>query len=244
MHVTDRTKVLLRFAELLLDRQDEVLDLIQLENGKARRHAFEEIIDVAQVSRYYARTAARYLRARRRAGALPALTQTWEYHHPKGVVGVISPWNYPLTLGISDALPALIAGNAVIAKPDGQTPYAAMWAAELLEEAGLPAGVLQVVTGSGPELGTPLIEHCDFLMFTGSTRVGRIVAAQAAARLTDYSMETRREERDPHPGRCRPHQGGTRIGAGGVLQHRSAVHLDGADVHRRRGLGQVRPAIR
>ena len=117
------------------------------------------------------------------------MTQTWEYHHPKGVIGVISPWNYPLTLGISDALPALVAGNAVIAKPDGQTPYTALWAAELLEEAGLPPGVLQVVTGSGPELGEPLIEHCDFLMFTGSTRVGRIVAAQAATRLTDYSME-------------------------------------------------------
>jgi acyl-CoA reductase-like NAD-dependent aldehyde dehydrogenase len=77
------------------------------------------------------------------------------------VVGVISPWNYPLTLGISDALPALIAGNAVIAKPDGQTPYAALWAAELLEEAGLPAGVLQVVTGSGPELGTPRVSGTD-----------------------------------------------------------------------------------
>ena len=62
-HVTDRSKVLLRFAERLLDRQDEVLDLIQLESGKARRHAFEEIIDVAQVSRYHARTAARYLQA-------------------------------------------------------------------------------------------------------------------------------------------------------------------------------------
>jgi len=186
---TERSKVLLRFATLLLDRQDEVLDLIQLENGKARRHAFEEIIDVAQVSRYYARSAPRYLQPHRRAGAFPALTQTWEHHHPKGVVGVISPWNYPLTLGISDALPALAAGNAVIAKPDSQTPYAALWAAELLEEAGLPKGVLQVVTGSGEELGTPVIEHCDFLMFTGSTQVGRIVAAQAAKRLIDYSME-------------------------------------------------------
>jgi succinate-semialdehyde dehydrogenase / glutarate-semialdehyde dehydrogenase len=188
-HVAERSKVLLRFATRVLDRQDEVLDLIQLENGKARLHAFEEVIDVAQTSRYYARTAPRYLQPRRRAGAIPALTQTWEYHRPKGVVGVISPWNYPLTLGISDALPALVAGNAVIAKPDSQTPYTALWAAELLEEAGLPAGVLQVVTGSGPELGTPLIEHCDFLMFTGSTRVGRIVAAQAAGRLIDYSME-------------------------------------------------------
>ena len=188
-HVTDRSAILLRFAELLLDRQDEVLDLIQLENGKARRHAFEEVIDVAQVSRYYARTAPGYLRPHRRAGALPALTQTWECHRPKGVVGMLCPWNYPLTLGISDALPALAAGNTVIVKPDGQTPYSALWAAELLEEAGLPPGVLQVVTGPGPELGTPLIEHCDFLMFTGSTRVGRIVATLAAERLMDYSME-------------------------------------------------------
>ncbi|HEY1347967.1 MAG TPA: succinic semialdehyde dehydrogenase [Streptosporangiaceae bacterium] len=186
---TQRSKLLLRFATLLLGRQAEVLDLIQLESGKARRHAFEEVIDVAQVCRYYARTAPRYLRPHRRAGALPVLTQTWEYRRPKGVVGVISPWNYPLTLGISDALPALAAGNAVIAKPDSQTPYTALWAAELLEEAGLPPGVLQVVTGSGPELGAPLIEHCDFLMFTGSTSTGRLVAAQAARRLIDYSME-------------------------------------------------------
>ena len=185
----DRSAVLLRFATLLLDRQDEVLDLIQLENGKARRHAFEEVIDVAQVSRYYARTGPAFLRPRRRAGALPALTQTWEYHHPKGVVGVISPWNYPLTLGVSDTLPALVAGNAVLAKPDSQTPYTALWAAELLAEAGLPPGVLQVVTGSGADLGTPVIEHSDFLMFTGSTGVGRTVAAQAAGRLIDFSME-------------------------------------------------------
>ncbi len=185
----ERAAVLLRFATRLLDRQDEVLDLIQLENGKARAHAFEEIIDVAQTSRYYARTAPRYLRTHRRAGAFPALTQTWERHPPKGVVAVISPWNYPLTLGISDALPALAAGNAVIAKPDSQTPYTALWAAEQLAEAGLPAGVLQVVTGSGPDLGTPLIDHCDFLMFTGSTRTGRVVATQAAGRFIDYSME-------------------------------------------------------
>ncbi len=188
-HAAERSQVLLRFATRLLDRQDEVLDLIQLENGKARAHAFEEVIDVAQTSRYYARTAPRYLRPHRRAGALPALTQTWELHHPKGVVAVISPWNYPLTLGIGDALPALLAGNAVIAKPDSQTPYTALWAAELLEEAGLPPGVLQVVTGPGADLGAPLIEHCDFLMFTGSTRTGRVVAAQAARRLVGYSME-------------------------------------------------------
>jgi succinate-semialdehyde dehydrogenase / glutarate-semialdehyde dehydrogenase len=187
--VAERARVLLRFASLVLNRQREGLDLIQLENGKARRHAFEEVIDVAQTSRYYARTAPRLVRPQRRAGALPVLTRTWEYHHPKGVVGVISPWNYPLTLGVSDALPALAAGNAVVTKPDSQTPYSALWAADLLREAGLPEGVLQVVTGSGSELGPPLIEHCDFVMFTGSTATGRTVATQAAQRLIDYSME-------------------------------------------------------
>ena len=242
--VAERSKVLLRFAKLLLDRQDEVLDLIQLENGKARGHAFEEIIDVAQVSRYYARTAPRYLQPHRRAGAFPALTQTWEYHHPRGIVGVISPWNYPLTLGISDALPALAAGNAVIAKPDSQTPYTALWAAELLEEAGLPVGVLQVVTGSGQELGTPVIENSDFLMFTGSTGVGRIVAAQAAGRLIDYSMELGGKNAilvlaDADLGKTV-----RRGGASGLLQHRSAVHLDGTDVCRRGCLGRVHPALR
>jgi succinate-semialdehyde dehydrogenase/glutarate-semialdehyde dehydrogenase len=187
--VDERVAVLRRFHDLVLDRQDEVLDLIQLENGKARRHAFEEILDVAMDARYYANTAAGYLKPKRRQGAQLALTKVWELHHPKGLVGVISPWNYPLTLGISDALPAIVAGNAVLTKPDAQTPYAALWAVELLEEAGMPPGLVQVVTGSGAELGTPIIESSDFLMFTGSTAVGRAVAAQAGQHLIDCSME-------------------------------------------------------
>jgi succinate-semialdehyde dehydrogenase/glutarate-semialdehyde dehydrogenase len=187
--VKERAAVLLRFADLVLDRQDEVLDLIQLENGKARRHAFEEVADVAQTCRYYARTAPSTLKAKRRTGAMPGLTLVREHHHPKGVVGIISPWNYPLTLGISDALPALVAGNAVVAKPDSATPFTALWAATLLDEAGLPDGLLQVVTGSGAELGPTLIDSSDFLMFTGSTATGRGIAARAAERLVDTSME-------------------------------------------------------
>lgn len=187
--VQARAAVLMRFHDLVLDRQDEVLDLIQLENGKARRHAFEEILDVTMNARYYARTAADYLRPKRRQGAQLALTKVWELHHPKGLVGVISPWNYPLTLGISDALPALVAGNAVLTKPDAQTPYAALWAVDLLEEAGMPKGLVEVVTGSGTQLGSPIIANTDFLMFTGSTAVGRQVAAQAGEQLIDCSME-------------------------------------------------------
>mgnify|MGYP002138153583 FL=1 len=179
----------MRFHELVLQRQNEVLDLIQLENGKARRHAFEEVMDVCMVSRYYANTAEGYLRPKRRHGAQLALTEVWEHHHPKGLVGIISPWNYPLTLGISDAIPAIVAGNAVLTKPDQHTPFSALWAVRLLEEAGMPTGLVQVVTGSGAELGTSIIEASDFLMFTGSTAVGRTVAAQAGERLIDCSME-------------------------------------------------------
>lgn len=187
--VHERAAVLLRFHDLVLDRQAEVLDLIQRENGKARRHAFEEVMDVAMTSRYYGHTAERTLRPKRRQGAQPFLTRVQELRHPRGLVGIISPWNYPLTLGISDALPALVAGNAVLTHPSAQTPYSALWAVELLEEAGLPAGLVQVVTGSGAELGTPIVEQADYVMFTGSTAVGRSVAAQAAERLVESSME-------------------------------------------------------
>lgn len=187
--ICDRARIFLRFHDLLLARQNEVLDLIQLESGKARKHAFEEVLDTAIVARYYARHAARILRPRRRKGALPVLTKTMEYRHPVGVVGVISPWNYPLTLSITDAIAALMAGNAVIVKPDPQASFTALWALDLLRESGLPPGVLQMVTGEGALLGPAVAAQTDFVMFTGSTRIGRIVGQQAAQRLIGCSLE-------------------------------------------------------
>jgi succinate-semialdehyde dehydrogenase/glutarate-semialdehyde dehydrogenase len=120
--VVERARILLAFHDLLIANADEILDIIQLESGKARRHALEEVLDTAVTARYYAHAAADLLRPRRRQGALPVLTQTFEYHHPKGVVGFVTPWNYPLILGISDALPALAAGNGAVIKPDAMTP--------------------------------------------------------------------------------------------------------------------------
>lgn len=187
--VRERAAVFLRLHDLLIDRREEGLDIIQLESGKARRHAFEELLDTAVVARYYAHVAPRLLRPRRRQGAFPILTVAWEHHPPRGLAGFIVPWNYPLTLGIGDAIPALLAGNGAIIKPDHQTPYSALWVVALLEEAGLPPGLAQVVTGAGSKLGTPLIESVDFVMFTGSTATGRIVARQAGERLIDCSME-------------------------------------------------------
>lgn len=185
----ERAEVFLRFHDLVIERQEEVLDLIQLESGKARKHAFEEVADSAIVARYYAVNAEDHLAPKRRKGALPGLTVAWEHHHPVGVVGIISPWNYPLSLGVTDATAALLAGNAVVLKPDHQTSFTALWAAELLEEAGLPAGLFQVVPGEGTVLGPPLIESCDFLTFTGSTATGRKVARQAGERLLGCTLE-------------------------------------------------------
>ncbi len=185
----DRSRIFLRFHDLLLERQNEGLDLIQWETGKARRHAFEEVLDTATVTRYYARRARRLLRPRRRKGALPLLTRTREFHSPVGVVGFIVPWNYPLNLGVTDAVPALMAGNAAILKPDVQTSFTALWAVDLLRQAGLPRDIFAVVTGDGPVLGPALAERVDYIMFTGSTRTGRLVARQAAGRLIGCSLE-------------------------------------------------------
>ncbi|HEX7182643.1 MAG TPA: succinic semialdehyde dehydrogenase [Thermoanaerobaculia bacterium] len=185
----ERAEPFLRFHDLIIERQDEVLDLIQLESGKARRHAFEEVADTAIVARYYAQNAERHLSPKRRRGALPGLTIAWEHHHPLGVVGIIAPWNYPLSMAVTDAIPALLAGNAVVLKPDQKTPFTALWTVDLLVEAGLPPALFQVVTGEGAELGTPIIESCDFLGFTGSTATGRKVARQAGERLIGCSLE-------------------------------------------------------
>ncbi|MGW7419965.1 succinic semialdehyde dehydrogenase [Streptomyces sp. NPDC054813] len=187
--VRQRAAVLLRFHDLVLARQAEVLDLIQLETGKARLHAHEEVQAVAVAARHYGRKAPSYLRPKRHAGAMPTLTKVTELRHPRGVVGQIAPWNYPLELSVGDALPAFVAGNAVVMKPDTETCLTALWARDILIEAGLPADVFQVVLGEGPVVGPEVVKHADYVSFTGSTRTGREVAQGAAARLVGVSLE-------------------------------------------------------
>ncbi|KAB1193745.1 aldehyde dehydrogenase family protein [Haloferax sp. MBLA0076] len=187
--IEDRTAVFARFHDAVLDRREALLDVIQTETGKARADALEEILDVAATARYYANLAERELASKQRAGAIPLVTKAVEHHHPVGVVGIISPWNYPLSLSVSESIPALLAGNAVVLKPDEGTPFTALWALDVLRECGLPDDVFQVVTGEGPRLGEPLIEGVDYVSFTGSTEVGRTVAETAGRHLTDCSLE-------------------------------------------------------
>ncbi len=186
---TARARILSRFHDLLIERADIAMDLIQVEAGKARIPAFEEVYDTVATTRYYVKTGPKLLKPKRRQVSLPGFTSAWELRHPHGVVANICPWNFPFTLAISDIVAALVAGNAVVIKPDEKTPYSALYGATLLEEAGLPEGVLQIVTGFGEEIGPRLVDEVDFVVFTGSTEVGRQVAEQAGRRLIGATME-------------------------------------------------------
>ncbi len=187
--VQERSRIILRFHDLVAQRRDEILDLLQREAGKARRDAMEEVLDVLIAARHYGRDARRLLAHRQVRGAIPLVVGAQVRHVPWGAVAIIAPWNYPLSLTASDAIPALLAGNSVVIKPDDQTSLTALWVRDRLIEAGLPPEVVQVVLGRGDVVGPWVIDEADCVMFTGSTRVGRIVAARCGERLIPCSME-------------------------------------------------------
>lgn len=185
----ERAAVLERYRELVVEQREFLMDVIQAETGKARWAAQEEIMGLMFAARYFARVAPDLLDAHRVPGAFPVLNRATVRHQPKGVVGVVAPWNYPMLLSIGDSIPALLAGNAVIVKPDSQTPFSALAGAELLYQAGLPRDLLAVVTGPGTVVGTAIVENCDYLMFTGSSATGRTLAEQCGRRLIGFSAE-------------------------------------------------------
>ncbi|GAA4743122.1 succinic semialdehyde dehydrogenase [Gordonia alkaliphila] len=185
----ERAAVLSRFSELVYDNADALMDIAQAETGKARIYAQEEVLDVALTARYYATHGPKMLAERKVPGMIPGATDVRVRFQPKGVVGVISPWNYPLTLAVSDAVAALVAGNAVVIKPDSNTPYCALALAELLYQAGLPRELFAVVPGPGSVIGQAIVENTDYLMFTGSSATGALLAQQASKRLIGFSAE-------------------------------------------------------
>lgn len=187
--VSERAAVMRRLSRLIYQRQDEILDTIQRETSKNRVSAFEEVADSAQLANFYGRHGARLLRPRRRRGLLPVVTKTVEHRRPVGVVAVITPWNYPFTLPATDAIPALLAGNAVVLVPDALTSATADLVVELFRSAGIPDGVIDVVHGGGHVHGDAIVDAVDYVTFTGSTETGRHVATRAARRLIGFSGE-------------------------------------------------------
>ncbi len=187
--VSERVRVARRFSKLLCRHRRDLLGVVQLETGKARLDAAFEMGEAVMSTAQHARTAAGLLDRRRHRGMLRGLSTVQEIRHPKGVVSVIIPWNFPLALAVCDALPALIAGNAVILKPDNQTALSALLLSRLLREAGLPASVFQVVPGPVEDIGDVVIEEADYVAFTGSTDTGRRIGAKAGAALIGCSLE-------------------------------------------------------
>jgi acyl-CoA reductase-like NAD-dependent aldehyde dehydrogenase len=186
-----RARVMLRAQKWLTDNSDRVIATIVSETGKAWEDAqVAEVLYAAGAFGFWAKNAEEYLRDERvkSSSVLVKGKKLVLRYKPLGLVGVIGPWNYPLTNSIGDCIPALMAGNAVILKPSEITPLTSLLIAEGLRECGVPEGVFQVATGRG-DTGAALIGQVDMVMFTGSTRTGRKVAVEAAQTLTPVSLE-------------------------------------------------------
>ncbi|CAL4858666.1 aldehyde dehydrogenase family protein [Microbacterium sp. MM2322] len=182
-----RADALRRFARVVEDHVEELAQLEVLEAGHPISSARWEASHVAQVLNYYAGAPERLIGQQIPvAGGLDVT-----YHDPYGVVGIIVPWNFPMTIAAWGFAPALAAGNAVVLKPAELTPLTAMRLGDLALEAGLPDGVFTVIPGAGPVVGERFVTHPDVrkVVFTGSTRVGTEVAAGCARELKPVTLE-------------------------------------------------------
>lgn len=189
MPVKERAAALFALHDLILKNQDQLMDLLQFETGKARAHAFEEVAGSLGSTRYFAKIAPKVLKKQITNSGVPFVTRSYVTYSPVGVVGVITPWNYPLALQMLDVLPALAAGNTVVQKADNQTALVSLYARKLAIEAGIPDSAWTIVVGDGATVGNAITDSVDYVAFTGSTKTGKIVAERAAKRLIGYSLE-------------------------------------------------------
>lgn len=189
--LAERVKKVRRYRDELLDRSQELVDLLVAENGKTPEEAvFMELLSLTTIGTWYCAKAKKLLKPKKLRPWGPSLIRKSYIHYaPRGVIGVISPWNFPLTIPLSAVFPALIAGNAVVVKPSEWTPLIMLRAKEIFDRCGIPQDLLQVVTGYGPT-GQALIEAgVDKVHFTGSTNVGKKIAALCGERLIPVTLE-------------------------------------------------------
>ncbi len=184
----ERRKILLRARAELVQRKEEVIELLCRETGKPRLDALTELLALCDVIGFYAKRAEKMLRDQHYLPHLLMNKKAILSYKPRGVIGVISPWNFPVLLTYWDGLPGVIAGNAVVVKPSEVTPLAVERTRDLLVAGGLPEGLLQVVQGKG-DVGGVLIDEVDMVCFTGSVATGKKVMARAAETLTPVQLE-------------------------------------------------------
>ncbi|HET6380639.1 MAG TPA: aldehyde dehydrogenase family protein [candidate division Zixibacteria bacterium] len=183
-----RARMLNRLAQLLDERTDELATLESRNNGKPRWQAAAEIKTAVATLELFAGAA---LHLYGRSHVVNPSILTYTLREPVGVCGAIIPWNYPLMMAVWKVAPALAAGNTLVLKPASATPLTALALGQLALEAGIPAGVLNVVTGPGSSVGEALASHPDVdkIAFTGETTTGRRIAAVAADTLKRVSLE-------------------------------------------------------
>jgi acyl-CoA reductase-like NAD-dependent aldehyde dehydrogenase len=187
-----RGRILRRMQKWTLDNSERIISTIVAENGKTYEDAqLAELSYAASAFGFWAKNAPKYLADEKVKSASPFVLgrKLVVRYAPVGVVGVIGPWNYPLTNSFGDCIPALAAGNSVVLKPATLTPMTSLLMREGLIECGVPEAVFQVAVGEGSSIGNALIDAVDFIMFTGSTEVGKKVMQRAGATLTGCAME-------------------------------------------------------
>ncbi|MBN1375808.1 MAG: aldehyde dehydrogenase family protein [Dehalococcoidia bacterium] len=189
----ERAKILARAAEVLAENALDYAARISAENGKTQFEALlADVYSACDVTHYYSQNAEKMLAPVKVKGN-PMMPGRKLYYvfEPKGVVAVISPWNYPFCLSVGPVVSAIAAGNTVVLKPSSQTTDCGIIVREFLEKAGLPEGVVNIATGNGSVTGQALIENpkIDMFFFTGSTEIGKKVNIKAAERLVPTIME-------------------------------------------------------
>jgi len=188
----ERGSVIMAARKLILDELDQIADLISLETGKPAAEAIAmEMAPGLDVMQYFARKTMTLLRPRRIPVGLywTMGRSSYEIYKPLGVIGIISPWNFPFATPLDEVVMALMAGNAVVLKPSELTPLTALKINEVLSRAGLPQNVFQVVTGDGSTGAALVASGVDKIMFTGSVATGRRVAEAAAKYLIPVVLE-------------------------------------------------------
>jgi aldehyde dehydrogenase (NAD+) len=187
--MSERQRYIAEFLRLLKDAREDLARVVTLENGKTIRESRAEV-DSALVEGHYHLNQVAAFAGGAGPGGFRAIT-SWVQYQPIGVVGVISPWNFPMNVMCRKTLPALLTGNTVVFKPASFTPWSGVLMARLFERAGLPAGVFNCVTGLGSAIGNVLVQdpRVRAISFTGSTEVGRKIQAMAAQNLTRTQLE-------------------------------------------------------
>lgn len=184
-----RAEILYRVGYLLKERKEHLSKVLTMENGKVIEEARGEVQEGIDMAFYMAGEGRRMFGQTTPAELNNKFAMSQRV--PVGVVGIITPWNFPIAIATWKSFPAIVAGNAVVWKPASETPIMAYELAKIFEEAGLPKGVINVVFGSGKTVGNAMVHHEDIrvISFTGSNDVGRNIAADCGRQLKKVSLE-------------------------------------------------------